>query len=213
MTKQGIKDLKAFRFKKSHGGTHTSFQQYINGVPVLGATLQVSQGLSGSVHTLHSHYYSGLKIPARQFPAKTFAEVLPGAQAAVGLKDKVIRPAKGKLYWYPQADGTAKLVYQTTIGSPQAVGSFYTLIDANTGEVIQLYNNIKFADGVTDGNTGIGYVYWPNPWQTKPGPSTGTTGTIGTMTDNNGTSGDGNSTDLWNQRVQVTLKDWMDPDN
>ncbi len=184
-------DLKTTQVKNGLGTGHTRFQQVLHGIPVYGAHILVNQGTDGAINDLHTKYYASLDVDPSARPVLT----LTAAKAAAYRKGGVKRPrmpGSGKLVWYPDEFGKAKLAWEVTVCALEPLGDFHTVVDANTGRVLLQENRICFA-------TGSGLVYKPNPYQQKGGDENGT------LVDDRFGIADNNSTELDSLLSNVTL--------
>ncbi len=180
--KPDTSDLKTLQVKHGLGTGHTRFQQVIHGIPVYGGHVSVHQRPNGAVHALHTRYHHDLSVDAQAQPAVS----LTSAKAAAYRKAGVTRPrlpGSGKLVWWPDEHGGAKLAWEVTVCALKPLGDFHTVVDAKTGRVLRQENSICFA-------TGSGNVFIPNPYQVKGGNADGT------LRDNPLGVDDNNSTEL-----------------
>ena len=194
--KADTSDLQTLQVKHGLGTGHTRFQQTFNGIPIYGAHVSVHQGTDGAVDTLHTKYFSDLDVDPTARPRIS----ITAAKGAAYRKGGITRPrmpGSGKLVWWPNEHGSAKLAWQVTICALKPLGDFHTVVAAESGRVILQENRICCA-------TGSGYVFKPNPYQMRGGDVNGT------LVDNpiggfqTGTP-DNNSTDLDSLMSNVTL--------
>ncbi|MCP4537182.1 MAG: hypothetical protein GY832_08535 [Chloroflexi bacterium] len=179
-------DLTLTEIKHGLASSHSRFQQVSSGHPIFGAYISIHQGPDGHVQTLHTNYYTNLQTKQ---PAK---EPLPIADAQTAGRTaahitSLRQTAYSRLIWFPKEDNTAVLAWEMTLFAEKPLGDFLTIVDAYTGQVLFQENRLAL-------DTGSGYVYIPNPYQTQ-GNGTG-------MDDNNDTT----STILDTQRISVTLQ-------
>ncbi len=185
MASQGD-DLVLIEVKYGLASSHSRFQQVLDGYPVFGARVSVHQGPNGTVQTLHTNYYANLRAERRAAaPLSVAAAEIAGRTAAQ--VTSLRHPTRSRLVWFPRKDNGAVLAWEMTLFAGQPLGDFVTVVDAYTGEVLFQENRLAF-------DTGSGYAYVPNPYQTQ-GNNTG-------MNDN----GDATSPILDAQRISVTLQ-------
>jgi hypothetical protein len=80
-----------------------------------------------------------------------------GKTVDADLADAILRmPGSGKLVWWPNEHGSAKLAWEVTICALKPLGDFHTVVDAETGRVLLQKNRICFA-------TGSGNVFQAEP--------------------------------------------------
>ena len=187
--KQDTSDLQTLQVKHGFGTAHTRFQQTVRGIPVYGAFLTVNQGTDGAINTLHTKYHASLNVPAEARPRLSLTAAKGAAYRKGGVK-RPRMPGSGKLVWWPDEHGNAKLAWEVTVCAMKPLGDFHTVVDAETGEVMLQENRICFATV-----SGSGFVFKPNPYQVNGGDVNGT------LVDN----ADNNSTQLDSLMNNVTL--------
>ncbi|WP_350016182.1 M4 family metallopeptidase [Rhodanobacter sp. IGA1.0] len=136
------------QLRTAHGTVKTREQQTYLGVPVYGRHLVVERNASGVVLTARGSAERdlGAQLPSVH-PRMTALQAQAALQSARGQSALVTDNAKSRLYVYPQANGQARLVYQTSYlvtvhGKPSRPTA---LVDANNGQVIRQW------EGLTDG--------------------------------------------------------------
>ncbi|MDC0050146.1 hypothetical protein OAJ79_00800, partial [Verrucomicrobia bacterium] len=194
--KADTSDLQTLQVKHGLGTGHTRFQQTLHGVPIYGAHVSVHQGTNGAVDTLHTKYFSDLDVDPTARP-KISITAAKGAAYRKGGITRPRMPGSGKLVWWPNEHGSAKLAWEVTICALKPLGDFHTVVDAESGRVLLQENRICFA-------TGSGNVFKPNPYQMKGGDVNGTLVDNPTGGFNSGAA-DNNSTELDSLMTNVTL--------
>ena len=189
--KADTSDLQLLEVKHGLGTGHARFQQVLHGIPVYGGYVSVHQRPSGAIHALHTKYHHSLSVDAQARPAIS----ITSAKAAAYRKGGVTRPrmpGSGKLVWWPDERGGAKLAWEVTICALKPLGDFHTVVDAQSGRVLSQENRICFA-------TGVGNVFIPNPYQRKGGNADGS------LRDDPAGIADNNSTELDGYMTNVSL--------
>ena len=135
------------------GQTHVRLNQVYRGLPVHGSEL-IAHLTDGDVTTLNGRtrpITAGLSIT----PKMTQAQATERAFRDVGTESIVrkfgenilnIKPADGKLCVFGTATGEDRLAYQLTI-CPNFIERWEYMIDAQTGAVLDKYNNTCGVDG------------------------------------------------------------------
>ncbi len=141
---------------------HIVFQQVIQGIPVWGKDLVVHLNPDGRVYAFNGHYIptlqrqfatvtrldreSAIQIAtnhlAPEIPIETFSPVLQQLLDYQGPEAKLY-------YWENSQTGRVHLVWHVAI-RPNLRDYYYYFVDANTGEVLERYNNTQF-DGPATG--------------------------------------------------------------
>ncbi len=139
---------------------HVVFQQTIHGVPVWAKDLVVHLNPDGSVYAVNGHYLPTLyreyaEIPridaetaiqravahlSADVPIATFSEELQQLLDYSG-------PTATQYYWEDTQNGDVHLVWHVAI-RPNIRDYYYYFVDAQTGEILERYNNTQF-DGPT----------------------------------------------------------------
>lgn len=214
--KSKFSELKLQSVRKGLSGETLRFSQEMNGVPVLNGDIAVHFNKQGFITYMAETVYTKNLQKINTTPTIS-------AQAALE-KAKIVSEPKGniefeenKLFVYNLNDGDTKLVYRVTINSYEKKGSWETIIDAHTGEVISMkdvsiYHNghdeplpkkketpkkIMGSENKTLKTSGTAYVFDPDPLS----PTQQTYG--GTYVDNN----DATNASLDAARTLVNLPD------
>ena len=178
-----LADLVVVEEKRGLGSVRTHFQQQLGGLPVYGAYSTLNQNSQGNFLALYLNYRP--LAPGDPVPALASAEAEAIARAAAAVLSTRLA-TQSELVWYPLANGSARLAWQSRVYAAEPLGDFLTLVDAHSGKVLLQENRINFVDGQ-------GLVYQPNPVQTSGNTS---------LADN----GDTASAALNAQRSSVTLR-------
>jgi bacillolysin len=130
------------------GRTHERFEQYVNGVRVVGGevTRQTSDGLTTSIFG-EFHDVSG--VPDRPELSEDAAREVFSAMAVRAMPE----PRPLELVILAKDDGTYALSYSSHVWTRE--GWMRTYIDAATGDVLLRYNDLKFQAAV---GTGVGVL-------------------------------------------------------
>lgn len=149
--KKGL-DLDLESEKESPAGYHVRFKQLYGNIPVYGSQVSVHLDLDGRVRVVNNRYRPIAKAPV----GENISE-----KAAVNIARNRIRiqELRGDIsssqLIYPRKDRTY-LIWQVTIPATDPLGDWEVLVDATTGEVLEVHDRLWFADGV-------GRVFDPNP--------------------------------------------------
>lgn len=134
--------------RTARGTLKTREQQTYRDVPVYGRSLVVERDAAGAVLTARGTAERDLGVSVASVrPRLTALQAQAALQASRGESALAAGNMKSRLYVYPQAAGSARLVYQTSYlvtvhGQPSRPTA---LIDANSGAVIRQW------EGLTDG--------------------------------------------------------------
>lgn len=185
-----VEDLELVQFKNSLAGTHTRFRQLHDERPVFGTLVSVHQDEVGRVRMVHRSTHSTRQVISGPNPTLSASESEAIARLAAGkpIGETATQrmPSHPELVWFPLDDRRLTLAWQLTVYSDAPLGDFVTVIDATSGALLFQENRIAF-------DSGAGYAYIPNPYQTS-GSGSG-------MVDNN----DATSPALDAERIAATL--------
>ncbi|RMD99684.1 MAG: hypothetical protein D6812_11080 [Deltaproteobacteria bacterium] len=152
-------DLRVDVVRSGRRAHHVRFLQYHRGVPVDQAYVAVHYDHDGEVEWIDNRSAPGLDLAVRPFVSAAQARV--AAEEAIPL----VRGARGapqverRIY---RGEGFSRLVWRVTIPALEPLGDWIVIIDAASGEVLDLWNEIFFDSG---------YVYDPNPVQVTGDPT------------------------------------------
>jgi len=194
----GLADLKTIKVNRGLGTSHTTFQQHYKDRVVRGAMISVNQVATGHIRSMHSHYIARPLVAQghEEKPKLDAATAEAAARKAINLAMKPAPVGPVNLIWIPMPNGTLISAWELQLNYVNLGGAYFALVNAMSGEVFKVYTNMKAVDGT-------GMIFWPNPWQyTDNTPA---------LLDTNAGVEDGNSTDLANARISVTLKEITDP--
>ncbi|MGG5207796.1 T9SS type A sorting domain-containing protein [Chryseobacterium sp. MIQD13] len=175
----GYTSLKLSFVKKGHSGETLRFQQMIKEVPVFESEIIVHFNKAGNIsYTSTENLKNNVKDVnvVASFPA---SEALKKAHVASKSKGEIIYE-ENKLFVYITDSGDTKLVFRVLTNSHDNPGSWETVIDAQTGEVISVkdisvYHHNRNEDPGTRKNkkddgakkttleTGSAYIFQPDP--------------------------------------------------
>ncbi|MDP9959875.1 T9SS type A sorting domain-containing protein [Chryseobacterium lathyri] len=211
----GFSGLTLSSVRKSNTGETLRFQQMIKDVPVFQSEIVVHFNKSGKIS------YTGTESLKKNLKD---INTVPSISASDAYKKAIVASrAQGeityqenKLFVYVTEEGDTKLVYRAVINPYENSGSWETIVDAKTGEIISV-NDIsvyhhkhdddshnpkkkkepKTEKAISFKAAGSGYVFDPDPLS-KTGSVYG-----GNFADNN----DATNANLDNARTLVTLSD------
>ncbi|PCK32814.1 M4 family metallopeptidase [Pseudoalteromonas piscicida] len=148
-----LKELKSFISKK--GEVTKRFQQMYQGLPVIGDTVILTFDDAGSLKKAHGAAVYNIGADIGSVKPKINAKMAMqqfDKQSLSSAKKLKKHNQKSRLAVWLDGDSTARLVYEVTFvtygDEPKRP---YLIIDANTGEVLQSYDNLQHADATGPG--------------------------------------------------------------
>ncbi len=145
---------------------YTNFKQNYNGLEVLWSRLTVKMTLDNKVVMFGTDVYDDIAIST--IPTLSSSDAISAATIDIKNPINAVHPNSAlKILPIPQKfNNDYRLVYEITVDSKDPEGApakYYTLVDANSGEVLYRVNNVNhFSNDVTV--TGTGYKTHPfNP--------------------------------------------------
>lgn len=168
-----LSQLKFDKVKQSILGSHVLYQQYYTGKPISGAWIRVDIDKEGRVYNINSDLVpepamaKARKAEARRAtatPARQLSEreaKTRAIEAAGAGPNDLVKVISSEEVYYPR-DGvpilTWKIIVKTapTKSRTRRPAEWKMYIDAETGEIIEKHNLLKFIDGK-------GRVFDPNP--------------------------------------------------
>lgn len=211
---QNFSKLTLYSVRKGHTGETLRYQQFIKEVPVFQSEVLVHFNKEGKISYTSSE---SLKKNLKEIditPAISAADAFQKAYIASKSQGEITYQ-ENKLFVYITDGGNTKLVYRVVINSYDNSGSWETIVDAKTGEIISVkdiavYHRHKDETSespkkktkqpnktVSFKASGSGYVYDPDPLS-RTGSTYG-----GSYVDGN----DATNASLDNARSLVTLSD------
>ncbi|MGG7437880.1 T9SS type A sorting domain-containing protein [Chryseobacterium arthrosphaerae] len=211
---QNFSKLNLYSVRKGHTGETLRYQQFIKEVPVFQSEVLVHFNKEGKISYTSSE---SLKKNLKEIditPAISAADAFQKAYVASKSQGEITYQ-ENKLFVYITDGGNTKLVYRVVINSYDNSGSWETIVDAKTGEIISVkdiavYHRHKDETSespkkktkqsnktVSFKASGSGYVYDPDPLS-RTGSTYG-----GSYVDGN----DATNASLDNARSLVTLSD------
>jgi Zn-dependent metalloprotease len=190
--KSDLSDLTVVSRRQSPAGTHLTYQQSHDGLPVFNGVVDVHVSRGGQVYLLHNDTVPAGKLAATQrksvIPAADAAWLAQNAHFGAQQHDKYGRPSwtqstrisDGPELGIQKTDAGERLVYRVT------VGAIRYLVDAETGDILE-------AVSLKQSATGTGRIFDPNPVNTLDD---------GTLQD----QGDANFAGLAGAYKEVTLR-------
>ena len=144
--------LKALETKEHRGARRVAYQQYYHGLPVVGADVSVHIDQADRVNMVNGSYWPDIDLEMPETPISE-EEALESAERVLQVTEhsapgieRVIYPLGSEYFC------AYKIVFQTKV----PLGDWIFFIDATSGETIDYYNAINFAQG-------LGHVYSTNP--------------------------------------------------
>ncbi|MCP4397812.1 MAG: hypothetical protein GY801_11005 [bacterium] len=144
--------LEVLETKEHRGARRVKYQQYYKDLPVIGADVAVHIDRAARVHMVNGSYRPEIDLEVPESPISE-AEAVESAERALQVTEhsapqveQVIYPLESE-YFYAY-----KVVFQTKV----PLGDWIFFIDAASGDTIDYYNAINFAQG-------LGHVYETNP--------------------------------------------------
>ena len=156
-----VDDLDLAATKTTPSGTHVRFQQTIGGIPVYRADVMVNLNRSGAVRSVANDFVKDLAAPTQ--PVLSADQAYQAAYEAAGIKGALMGDPTNSLVILPK-DGTGYLTYRVTIPAQDPLGDWEVFVDALSGQVIQIQDQIVHVDGV-------GQVFDPDPESTMNNPN------------------------------------------
>ncbi|MBI4425595.1 MAG: hypothetical protein HY554_17830 [Elusimicrobia bacterium] len=157
------RDLRLESLRETPVGWHLLFAQTHRGVPVDLARVKFTVSKGGVLLALHSSHQPD--ITASPVPAVARGD----AAAAVGRDLGAPAPNGGQLVYLPvYKTGEVRLAWKFKVGGPRAAWRYY--VDAETGEVLLRYNDLRFACAGPTSGLVKGEVFDIDPVST-PGPT------------------------------------------
>jgi len=136
--------------------THVRFQQVHRGIPVAGAELAAHYDAAGRITSIDANYVSGIDIDVDPTITATVGQAAAKADilaAMSAVDESKLEMSEGKLVVYAQ-DHAPTLAYEyrtrAIFGDHPAI---WVTVDANTGEIVDRYNNLQTVEG-----TGMGVL-------------------------------------------------------
>lgn len=150
--------LKVAKVREAAGGEHVALNMVMDGVKVYEANIELHMDKDGVVTLANGSFPTINSITNKIILGKY--QAIGAAKVAVGA-DKFRAVPSAELQVYPESDGTGKMVYVTKLPVTNPIGDWKVLVDAETGDVVYMNNEMAFA-------TGKGLVYKTNPLKCKP---------------------------------------------
>lgn len=134
------------------GMTHARFQQMVRGVPVVGAEVMAHYDSVGRLASIDANYVADIDIDV--VPRLAVADALQRVKAYIVETSEVDESTleteeEGKLVVFAPEDRPARLAYRTKVRALEAKDPaiWVTTVDANTGEILDRYNDLQTIQG------------------------------------------------------------------
>jgi thermolysin len=155
------------------GMTHARFQQMVRGVPVVGAEVMAHYDAAGRLASIDANYVADIDVDV--VPRLAAADALARVQAYIVETSEVDESTleteeAGKLVVFAPEDREARLAYQTKVRALEAKDPaiWVTTVDANTGEILDRYNDLQTIQG-----QGVGVLGDTKTFQVSENPNGG----------------------------------------
>ncbi len=211
---QNFSKLSLHSVRKGNTGETLRYQQFIKDVPVFQSEILVHFNKEGKISYTSSESFKKNLKEINTVPSVSASDAFKKAYTASKSQGEITYQ-ENKLFVYLTDEGDTKLVYRIVINSYERSGSWETIVNAKTGEIISvkdiaLYHRHQDEDAQSSKKktkklnktvgfkaSGSGYVYDPDPLS-KTGSTYG-----GSYVDGN----DATNASLDNARSLVTLSD------
>ncbi|MBI2876007.1 MAG: choice-of-anchor D domain-containing protein [Candidatus Tectomicrobia bacterium] len=153
-----VSDLEIYWRRESLGGTHLHFKQLHRGLVIHGASLSIHIDREGRVRQVSNHSLPEIRDPIETSaggPTLAQEAALARAWEHLGVRGALRgEPWAGQVI-YPQGE-SARLAWQVSLPARHPLGDWLVLVDARTGEILEVKNLLKHLSGK-------GRVFDPNP--------------------------------------------------
>jgi hypothetical protein len=153
----GVNDLRLAGRRESLTAEHVRYQQFVNGLPVFGATVSVSIPRDESFDPVVSSRYSRAVAAESAVDLSAARSRQVAAKVVPGQPEEVAPVA---LVYFPTPEKTLVPAWQHLIRTTEPAGSWVVLVDAASGEVLLKRDLLAYDSG---------QVFDPNPAQTNGG--------------------------------------------
>lgn len=207
----GLSDDNSLQVRKTlsdaNGSTTIRYQQMFKGIPVVGDDVIISRHANGSFKRAHGAVLNGIGAdvtsvtPKLSMKAAVRKAKLQSAPVGTGvLKDSAKKPTysgeKSRLVVWQDKAGKARLAYEISyVQHADSPSRPNFIIDAQTGEVLQQFDNLQTADAIgPGGNQKTGQYFYGTDFGSLDVAQSGSTCTMNnanvkTVNLNHGTSG------------------------
>lgn len=168
LMKKDLLDLELVSQRESPGGYHVRFRQLYQGIPVYGTSISVHLNRAGQVRSVSNGYRPMGKplekeeeaFPDRQFKAPEGANISQKAALSIAWNHLRVRGElrgeRSALQVIYLTKGEPRLAWQVDLPAVDPLGDWRALVDAVTGEILEIRDLLQFVDGT-------GRVFDPNP--------------------------------------------------
>jgi len=134
---QDFSTLKLSYVRKGNSGETLRFQQMINNVPVFQSEIVMHFNKNGQISYTATESFKKNVQQINTDPAVSSIDALKKAHVASHSKGEITYE-ESKLFVYVTEQGETKLVYRVLTNSYENPGSWETIVDAKTGEIISV---------------------------------------------------------------------------
>lgn len=154
---KGASSLRVVDEKISLTGTHLTYRQFVNNLPVFNEQLKVSVNKSLEVTQVSSDV-APVGTGKGDFDTKlgNEAEAIKAAVAAVNAKTEPVSPPKAEAGIVTSKSAGAATVYRVTFTTKNPGAAWVVFVDGKTNKVLSVKNVARYL-------TGKGMVFRPNP--------------------------------------------------
>ncbi|MDX1838561.1 peptidase M4 family protein [Legionella taurinensis] len=147
---------------KQHTMAITRYQQFYKGIPVIGAQVTISKTAGRIPEQVNGHLFDNIDLDIT--PSLSSSQAIKLAEKAYFDEKTPVKTHEPRSELQIRADKNhvLKLVYQVSFKSlsrPQAGWPFF-VIDAQTGEIINQWNNLKTYTDTGPGGNELTHEYW-----------------------------------------------------
>ncbi|MDE2833389.1 MAG: T9SS type A sorting domain-containing protein, partial [Bacteroidota bacterium] len=161
-------NLRLIRDTGTHGIRHVTFQQVLGEIPVYERYVHINLGHSGLPTMVHSSYAPHIEPMEAPDTQSVISEAQARSVAGTAVTTGQADIHSAKLFMYPEPD--PRLIWSVDVSPAEALGSWRVLVDARTGELIRIFDQLKYhhtthksAHGTATDTTGRGLIWDPDP--------------------------------------------------
>ena len=144
--------LRCVGAKEHRGVQHVKYQQFANGLPVIGAEVTVHIDRANRVQMVNGSYYPEIDVETTA-PSILEEAAVEAVLNILDVEDHSVPQVEFVIF--PRGESYIR-AYRVTLHTKKPLGDWVFFIDASTGDVIDHYNAINFVRGK-------GYLYNTNP--------------------------------------------------
>ncbi|MBD3165465.1 T9SS type A sorting domain-containing protein [bacterium] len=184
-----VSGLETIAVKENPWSRHVHLQHTVDGIPVYRSRFTVSMDDNGMVTFVTANPYPNFTLPGTS-PAISATEAVSLSRTQLNGSGPEIGEVRTELVGYRDNKGMDHLAWKVAITTMDPMGDWELLWDAGDGTFLEAVDRMVYEDGT-------GMVFYPDPL-TSAGTSYG---------GNYGDNSDGDTAELNNERVSMTLQD------